>query len=141
MFSDLQAHVDPERDWYGTPLDQVWAVYERWRAGEQRAFARAATSGQLAMLAFSSSAGEVADRILQSGERLAVPDPYTSLDGTVASQMPSPHTPYPVAPGVAKGLGEALAAGLLVGPAWSSWAASAEGLPLCRIWGRVEAAM
>ncbi|GAA5514767.1 hypothetical protein Dcar01_03528 [Deinococcus carri] len=139
MLADLQAHVDARRDWYDTPLDQLWSVYERWLDGERRAFARATVTGQLAAGAMGGSK-EYFDSVIRQGEGLAVPNPFTRVDGSVAAALPTPQQPYPVAPGVAAGVLEALGLGLLAGPCWSSWAASREGLPLCRICGRLEAA-
>lgn len=98
------------------------------------------TTGQLAAGAFGGDANYFR-KVIEQGEKTSVPNPYRELDGSVADQIPTPDTPYPIAPAVAAGLGEALAAGLLDGASWASWPATPQGLPLCRVWGRMEAAM
>ena len=131
--------MDASRDWYDVPLDCLWAVYNAWRQGEIRAFARAVTTGQLAAGAMGGDA-KYFGKVIEQGERSAVPSPLAE-GSDVAQAMRTPELPYPVPPAVAAGLVEAMAAGLLEGPALSSWPATPEGLPLSRIWGRIEAAV
>ncbi|GGR76158.1 hypothetical protein GCM10008959_41280 [Deinococcus seoulensis] len=42
--------------------------------------------------------------------------------------------PYPVPRDVAAGLSEAMKAGLLHGPVWTSWPAARDGRPLIQLW-------
>ncbi|GAA5503021.1 hypothetical protein Dxin01_02770 [Deinococcus xinjiangensis] len=138
--ADLQAHVDAQRDWYDTPLDCIMAVYRAWQAGQTRAFARAVTTGQLAAGALGGDA-KYFKKVIDQGEKASIPDPTKPFFGSVGDQMPTPEQPYPISATVATDLGAAMGAGLLTGPVLSSWPASREGLPLSRIWGRIEAAM
>lgn len=131
--------MDGLRDWYRVPLDCLWAVYNAWRRGEVRAFARALLTGQFAAGAMGGDA-KYFSTAAEQGERMCVPSPLAE-EGSVAANMRTPELPYPVPPAVAAGLVEAMGLGLLEGLALSSWPATPEGLPLSRIWGRIEAAV
>ncbi|AFZ67067.1 hypothetical protein [Deinococcus peraridilitoris] len=122
------------------PLDQLFFLHERLRDRERRAFARSVTSGQLGMLGFAKDIKTIAREIIEQGEKQAVPFPFQRGETSVTSSMPTPITPYPIHPAVARGLALAMNASLLNGDFMASLPATEDGLPLSRAFERIQLA-
>lgn len=120
-------------------MDALYLAHERLRAQEERAYARALMSGQLGMMAMGGKKESI-EQIMQAGQEYGTNRPYEVLEGAALDAMRPPAQPYPIHPAVARGLGRALELGLLTGAPWASWPFTPEGLPLPRVWDRIEAA-
>ncbi len=120
-------------------MDAVYLAHERLRAREERAYSRAVMTGNLAMMAMGGKQ-EAIEKIMRAGHEHGTNRPYEVLEGAALDALRPPAKPYPVHPVVARGLGRALALGLLTGAPWASWPFTPEGLPLPRVWDRIEAA-
>jgi len=118
-------------------MDRVYFLHEHLQARENRAYARAITTGELALR--SMAGGKDLPEVFKRGQNLGTINVYTPLDGGEQSGGSGQRYDLPAA--VARGLDKAMGLGLITGPLMSTWPASRDGKPLSRIWEGVVGAM
>jgi len=118
-------------------MDRVYFLHEHLQAREARAYARAVTTGELALRSFSG--GKDVPEVVKRGHEHGTVQVYTLIDGSDVINGSGQRYDIPAA--VARGLDKAMGLGLITGTLMSSWPASRDGKPLSRIWEGIVAAM